>query len=294
MGKLLERTCNHWSADSVRLICPPCVLAKDTFLYLQEIGYFKTEPPYSVERANLPSFLIIYTLSGSGVLETDGRQTVLGPGSCLFLDCMQHHCYYTPDGGSWEFLWAHFYGSGSMGYYRLFSEHAIHSVQLGEDAALQELFQQMIRRQQNWKVHDEISNHADLVTILSRILLACSHMDPSESGMPDYIRRAAREVERNCTCGFSLHAMAERYGVSRFHFSRAFKQHMGMNFSEYVIYVRLRQAKELLRYTDDPVAEVASACGMPDVSYFIRLFRQREGITPLTYRKQWGDTPRSE
>lgn len=293
MNELIEQTCNIWSEDSLRLICAPCVLAKDTFLYLQEIGHFKTASPYSTERANLPSFLILYTLSGEGVLEIDGQRISLGAGSCMFLDCMQHHRYYTPPNGTWEFLWAHFYGNGSMGYYQLFSKNASYVAHIGEDMFLQELFWSMIRRQQDWKVSDEISIHQELVSVLSRILLACTNAGHPNSVMPDYIHKAVREIERNCKDSFSLEGLAERYGVSKYHFSRAFKQYIGMNFSEYVTHARMKRARELLRYTDKPITDVAEACGLYDVSYFIRLFRSREGCTPLVYRKQWGTAMKS-
>ena len=48
---------------------------------------------------------------------------------------------------------------------------------------------------------------------------------------------------------------------------------------------KVERAKELLRSTPDSVSAIASALGFLDVSYFVKLFKRFEGVTPLTYRK---------
>jgi len=60
-----------------------------------------------------------------------------------------------------------------------------------------------------------------------------------------------------------------------------------MTFTEYLITMRLNYAKELLKYTDESINEITFFCGMNNVSHFINLFKEREGMTPLQYRKQW-------
>ena len=56
---------------------------------------------------------------------------------------------------------------------------------------------------------------------------------------------------------------------------------------EYLTRLRLTRAKELLRATDLPVSEVAYRVGMENTSYFISVFRSREGATPQQYRRRW-------
>ena len=288
MEKLLEQTCNIWSEDSLRSICYPCTLAKDTFLYLQEIGYFKTTPPYSVERANLPSFLLIYTLSGEGILEIDGQKESLQSGLCMFINCKHHHRYYTKPGRKWEFLWAHFYGTDAFGYHRIFSQGNTYAVAIPQNS-IEKLFWDMIDLQQNWSVIHEIIVNQTLVSLLTQLLLARGEAACAHDNLPEYIQKIAREIERNHTRPLSLEVFSNQFHISKFHLSRMFRYYIGMSFREYVIFVRLRHAKELLKYTVQAVAQIALDCGFNDVSYFIRLFRNKEGCTPLEYRKQWGN-----
>jgi AraC-like DNA-binding protein len=51
--------------------------------------------------------------------------------------------------------------------------------------------------------------------------------------------------------------------------------------------LRLNYAKELLRYSTETVNNITFLCGFNQVSHFISLFKDREGITPLQYRKEW-------
>uniref|UniRef100_UPI003568068E helix-turn-helix transcriptional regulator n=1 Tax=Cohnella sp. TaxID=1883426 RepID=UPI003568068E len=72
-----------------------------------------------------------------------------------------------------------------------------------------------------------------------------------------------------------------------YHLSKEFKCYTGFSPNEYLIHTRITRAKELLRFTDMPVAEIALSVGVDNVSHFINLFRDRETMTPLAYRKTW-------
>ena len=56
MNKLLERYSSSWSEDSIRFINTPGKTAKSIYFYVQEVGYFKTQPPYFTEREHLNLF----------------------------------------------------------------------------------------------------------------------------------------------------------------------------------------------------------------------------------------------
>lgn len=287
MAELLEKTCNAWSADSVRLICTPSAMARETLFYVQEVGAFRTAPPYSTERANLPSYLLLLTLSGRGILTMGDRETALTPGSCLFLNCMDHHRYFTPPGETWDFLWLHFAGSSSAGYYRAFARSGSPAAAVEDPAALAALISQVLQLQQEPSAAAELESSQRIVTILTALLRACEGTGSRET-WPPYMRAAAQTVERDYAEGLTLARLAEGLGVSQSHLSRAFKRWLGENFTDYLTRVRLSRAKALLQGSDLPVQEVAYRCGFNDVSHFIRVFRRQEGgVTPLTYRRRW-------
>lgn len=73
--------------------------------------------------------------------------------------------------------------------------------------------------------------------------------------------------------------------ISYSYFSRSFKAITGRSFKEYVNFVRVNQAERMLLSTSKSIMDVAFDCGFNNVSYFIKVFKQLKGSTPLSYRK---------
>jgi AraC family transcriptional regulator len=83
----------------------------------------------------------------------------------------------------------------------------------------------------------------------------------------------------------SLRTAARMAGVHETHFSRAFRQHVGMTPSEFRWRARVRRASSLLLESATPLAHVAAACGFSDQSHLTRAFADRIGLTPAAYRR---------
>ena len=64
-----------------------------------------------------------------------------------------------------------------------------------------------------------------------------------------------------------------------------FRKATGRSPIEYLLEVRLSKAAEKLLKTDDPVSEIAAACGFSDPNYFSRCFRRRYNTSPREYRR---------
>lgn len=82
----------------------------------------------------------------------------------------------------------------------------------------------------------------------------------------------------------SLESCADLFGTSPYTLSRAFKQITGINFIDFLTNIRINNAKSLLIETDMKINEVADAVGYQH-SYFNRLFKKYEGITPSQFRE---------
>ncbi|MGV8121512.1 MAG: helix-turn-helix domain-containing protein [Candidatus Xenobiia bacterium LiM19] len=78
--------------------------------------------------------------------------------------------------------------------------------------------------------------------------------------------------------------LAEIAELSPFHFLRIFKRLFGITPHQYMIKRRLEIAELLLISTDMPITEIVLDLGMESMSYFSRLFRRRNGISPNKYR----------
>ena len=82
----------------------------------------------------------------------------------------------------------------------------------------------------------------------------------------------------------ALRVVAKEVGMSYFHFSRAFKQSMGMSPTNYIAERRIERAKKLLQETELPISEIALRAGFSSQSHFTTSFRRVAGATPKAFR----------
>ncbi|MEF3129654.1 AraC family transcriptional regulator [Rhizobium leguminosarum] len=66
---------------------------------------------------------------------------------------------------------------------------------------------------------------------------------------------------------------------------RAFRETTGMTPYQWVLRERIDRARNLLRTSKTPLAEVAIACGFADQSHFTRVFAGIVGTTPGNWRR---------
>ncbi|MDD6261706.1 MAG: AraC family transcriptional regulator [Clostridiales bacterium] len=106
---------------------------------------------------------------------------------------------------------------------------------------------------------------------------------PSESPENEYnlIVQFLSEFHSHIT----LDDLCAHFGRSKSHISHMFKTASGMSIREYCNKLKLEDAEKLLKETAFSVTEIAFETGFNDTSYFIRLFSQKYGVTPLQYRK---------
>jgi AraC family transcriptional regulator len=82
----------------------------------------------------------------------------------------------------------------------------------------------------------------------------------------------------------SLTDLANNLGMSQYHFSRLFKQSMGMTAHNYLVEQRVKRAQELLTQTELSIVDIANECGFANPSHFARCFRQQRGMSPTQFR----------
>jgi AraC family transcriptional regulator len=82
----------------------------------------------------------------------------------------------------------------------------------------------------------------------------------------------------------ALRVVARAVSMSYFHFSRAFKQSMGMTATNYIAERRIERAKRMLEETELPISEIALRSGFSSQSHFTTAFRRLAGATPKAFR----------
>ena len=101
---------------------------------------------------------------------------------------------------------------------------------------------------------------------------------------PWQLKRSKSLFEDHLCGGISVYQVARACGLSRSHFSYAFRSSTGVSPHGWLINRRVARACEMMR-TQDPLCEIALACGFSDQSHLTRQFRRATGMTPRAWRR---------
>lgn len=92
-------------------------------------------------------------------------------------------------------------------------------------------------------------------------------------------------IEKHFQQDIKISNLAQMFYINTYYLTHLFKDMTGYSPKQYLVLCRLVYAKELLHTTTLSIHEVAYRCGFKDTNNFIRLFKDKYGITPLKYRR---------
>lgn len=97
--------------------------------------------------------------------------------------------------------------------------------------------------------------------------------------------RAKKYISDNMDCRIKPCDICRHIGVSPSTLYKEIKRNSGISPEQFIRKIKIKRAATLLIDTSAAVSEVAEKVGIPDVNYFIRVFRTELGTSPLKYRK---------
>jgi AraC family transcriptional regulator len=101
---------------------------------------------------------------------------------------------------------------------------------------------------------------------------------------PFVLRNVLAYIEENLSQPLTLADLAAVAALSEYHFARMFRQSMSMAPHQYVMQQRMDRAKGLVELTQQPLTEIALACGFSSASHFSHRFKAVIGLTPSQLR----------
>ena len=129
----------------------------------------------------------------------------------------------------------------------------------------------------------------DLQRVLAAIVNETGADEEAEEGKTVYYDRlidnVVTEIREHYMEDISLTSLAGKYNVSMGRLSEMIKEHLNVNFSDYIATLRIQRAKELLRDDSLSIQEIAEIVGYNDYFYFTKVFKKVAGISPSKYRK---------
>lgn len=258
--------------------------AHSLFYYLLCIGHYHCSEEYLVARQRYDSFLLIYTLSGSGYVSQEGECRSVGVGCLVLLDCYQAHTYRASQEG-WEILWMHIDGPLMRNWFSLLSptrEPVVVNL-LPSSYIVERNMRQIFSVFDEQKSVNEARLSQLITSVLTELYLAMFSGEKTTS--VDAIGEVLTYISMHIERPLSVEELAKRANLSPYYFSRIFKQNTGFSPYDYILNQRVENAKYLLRTTDFPIKKIASCCGFGTLSSFCTNFKKRVGDSPLRYRE---------
>ena len=118
---------------------------------------------------------------------------------------------------------------------------------------------------------------ACLLTVLEEFATAQAY-SPLTRMILDYLHREFREKITLCKIG-------QKTFFSPIYCDTVFKRDIGSSIIDYVLTLRIEEAKRLLVEDRTDIRRIAEAVGFQDSNYFSRLFKKRVGCSPSAYRQ---------
>ncbi len=99
------------------------------------------------------------------------------------------------------------------------------------------------------------------------------------------LEQATEYIESNMDTELSINCICNKLHISKNCLYNIFHQNYECTVNEYISKARIDKAKALLVTTNNTVFEISQTVGINNYTYFCKLFKKKEGVSPLEYRK---------
>ena len=101
------------------------------------------------------------------------------------------------------------------------------------------------------------------------------------------VSRILSYIRENYDKEITNEMLSEMSGYHEYHLNRLFTKHVGLTVHNYILSVRIDEAKKMLLNTDHSLTDIAEKVGFHSNTHFSSYFKQFIGISPLRFRKEY-------
>ena len=133
-------------------------------------------------------------------------------------------------------------------------------------------------------------NEAELKELINKAIYninqnsrQAGHVNAVNYSLP--VRLACEYIDKNYQEDINLNKISNYVSLSKNYFCNIFKKETGITIWDYLIRIRMEEAKRMLLETEQKTYEISERVGYDDPSYFGRLFKKYTGFTPMEFRE---------
>ena len=267
---------NKWLRTD-RIVCPE--------LSVFEVGYEDVHPraPYQYEQ--LDYYLLHFVLQGEGLFFINNEIHQLSRGQGFLIPPHTDNNYYPLVGNPWSYRWIGVRGPGAAAVFNdaglgktnfIYQHQDIHQM----DDVFAEAYDYFSRDH----LYGALGKFYEIVSAL-----VDDYQQETRLGVlpnQQYALEAVEILKREyADSTLRIDDVAERVKVERTYLYRIFMRNLGVSPKSYLMQLRINQAIELLRNTNDAIGDIAIKVGFTSYSQFSKAFVKARRMTPSAFRK---------
>jgi AraC-like DNA-binding protein len=251
-------------------------------LYLVSVGLHDCQP-HTLREEGFSHPQILYCTKGSGTLAFDGYKYTIKPYMAFFLPAGCPHEYW-PEEDIWDIHWVVPAGFAVNELLYHFNLDKPRVFELGDTRTLEHHF----RKLHDTLMGDRIFGNYRAAGFLYDFLIEFYRLTSAiNTGIAanSAVVRAIDYINAHYTEEITMEQLCACASVSKQHLCRLFQSALHSRPMEYIAKRRIQAAKELLSNTDTSIETIAEETGFCTSSYFCKLFKRYEGMTPTQFRR---------
>lgn len=267
-------------------------------LEFDSCGHLYSKNNFIHQKRILDSFILIFVTQGTLYISQNGREYSISQNQYIFLYAGHEHFGFKESTNLLSYYWVHF--SLPNDTYNYFEKEKLEQYvksnhsdiyimpEHGEISTAKRiplLFSQLLDFSKNEYIYSPYLLHYSLSTLVVELTqeLLISFLPNHEK--PPHIERIQDWILHNYYLPMSVKSIAEQFHYNPDYISSDFKRHTGQSLIHYINKTRIESAKNLLSTYNVTIKEAAYSCGFSDEKYFMKVFKQYDGLTPTEYKQ---------
>lgn len=253
-------------------------------LYPIALGYYPIAINHAMNRSSHDNHLMMYCTQGKGWVTAGEQSFQVNAGDVFCLPQGVAHSYGADSSDPWTIYWVHYSGALSHDYNHFFAGD-LTLVHVGIQPRLRADFEALFSlRKAGYSSVEFVHGACQLKQMLSYVAVLAKR-SLSRQG-----RFTLDDIEELMTMhiqtSLDLESLAAQAQLSKYHFSRKFKQLTGHSPIQHFLHLKIQHACLLLDTSENSIKQIAGEVGYSDAYYFSRLFKQVMGVSPSGYRNK--------
>lgn len=261
---------------------------------IYDFNYFDITWEFSnIHNHEFHEFFLV--LSGEGIHVVNNQQIPLVPNTLVFLKPQDTHTFLVKKGICMRIL--------NLAFCRETAEPALKWFGMNQTVSLPETVpgHYLLASEQSWEIvsyyHQilvrEQTGTMDpgllslfFVSLFEKTVFSENAGGNGEEGVPAWLREAVSGLQTRENHEAGIQYLLKKTGKTQSYLCRSFRKYLNSSPSQYINTVRIKNACNLLKYTDRTVTDICYDCGFDSVSHFNHLFKKIHSCSPSQFRKK--------